>query len=57
MEYIRGGDNPRASTETSKQTSKQDVLMDGECLIMDLRLPVHAFLDKRTVTVLLACVF
>ena len=54
MECIRGGDNPWASTETSKQTSKQDVLMDGgECLIMDAR-HAHDFLDKRTMTVLLA---
>lgn len=48
----------RTSTETSKQTSKQDVLMDaGECLTMDSRLTEHTFLDKRTVTVLLACAF
>lgn len=29
----------------------------GDCLIMDARPHVHAFLDKTTVTVLLACIF
>ena len=39
---------------TSKQTSKQDVLMDaGVCLIMD----AHGFLDISAVTVLLALIF
>lgn len=42
----------------NKQASKQDVLMDGsECMIMGGSLPAHDFLDKRIVTVLLACVF
>lgn len=35
--------------QTSKQTSKQDVLMDaGEGSTIDSTLPAHAFLDKKT---------
>lgn len=42
--------------QVNKQANK--ILMDGdECLIMDVRLQAHGFLDKRTVTVLLACIF
>lgn len=47
---ILGGD------KVNKQANS--ILMDGaECLIMDARLHAHDFLDKRTVTVLLACTF
>lgn len=44
--------------QVNKQANKM-FLMDGggECLIMDARLHAHGFLDKGTLTVLLAFTF
>lgn len=45
-------------SQVNKQANMM-FLMDGgrECLIMDVGLHAHGFLNKRPVTVLLACIF
>ncbi len=43
--------------QVNKHANKMFLMDGGECLIMDARLLAHGFLDKRTVTVSLGCIF